>query len=98
MRLDPTARNPSGRPLTPLSRDTAWDAVGRHGTAGPDAHLMVMETNSTMSGLEPLLSIEALAEYLLSTSRKPAGRREAPCAECAYCPIWNLELVERCPR
>ena len=55
------------------------------------------ETNR-LSGLEPLLSIEALAEYLLSTSRKPAGRREAPCAECAYCPIWNLEFGERCPR
>jgi hypothetical protein len=41
--------------------------MGRHGAsrvrAGPDAHLLVMETDSTLSGLEPLLSIEALAEY-----------------------------------
>ena len=45
-------------------------------------HLLVMGTNSTMSGLEPLPS-KALAECLLFTSRKPTGRREAPCAECA---------------
>jgi hypothetical protein len=42
--------------------------MGHHGAsrdrAGPDAHLVVMETNSTLSGLEPLLGIEALAEYL----------------------------------
>ena len=28
------------------------------------AHLLVMETNAIQSGLEPLLTIEALAEYL----------------------------------
>ena len=40
------------------------------------------ETNR-LSGLEPLLSIEALAEYLLTTSRKPTGLTEATRAECA---------------
>ena len=31
---------------------------------GRPAHLLVMDTNTTLSGLEPLLTIEALAEYL----------------------------------
>ena len=43
--------------------------MGCHGhwrdNLGPGPHLTVMETtNSTLSGLEPLLSIEELAEYL----------------------------------
>ncbi len=62
--------------------------MGCHGPprehSGLRAHLTVMETtHSTLSGLEPLLSIEELAEYLdvpvttirdwrRSTSRRPA--------------------------
>ena len=42
--------------------------MGRRGAsrnrAGPHAHLLGVDTESTLSGLEPLLSIEALAEYL----------------------------------
>jgi hypothetical protein len=42
--------------------------MGRHGGprdhTGPGPHLTVIETNNnTLSGLEPLLSIEELAEY-----------------------------------
>lgn len=34
------------------------------GAASLSAHLMVMETNANLSGLEPLIGIEELAEYL----------------------------------
>jgi excisionase family DNA binding protein len=42
-----------------------------------------METNSTLSGLEPLLSIEALAEYLevpVTTIRDWRTDGKGPCA------------------
>ena len=50
----------------------------------PGAHLAVMETtNSTLSGLEPLLSIEELAEYLdvpVTTIRDWRTDGKGPCA------------------
>jgi len=42
-----------------------------------------METNSTLSGLEPLMSIEALAEYLdvpVTTIRDWRTDGKGPCA------------------
>ena len=61
--------------------------MGRRGAsrdrAGPAAHLLVMETNSKLSGLEPLLSIEALAEYLevpVTTIRDWRTDGKGPCA------------------
>ncbi len=53
--------------------------------AGPRAHLTVMETttHSTLSGLEPLLSIEELAEYLdvpVTTIRDWRTDGKGPCA------------------
>lgn len=47
------------------------------------AHLLVMDTNTTMSGLEPLLTIEALAEYLdvpVTTIRDWRTDGKGPCA------------------
>ena len=49
---------------------------------GP-AHLLVMDTNTTLSGLEPLLSIEALSEYLdvpVTTIRDWRTDGKGPCA------------------
>lgn len=40
-----------------------WSGAARSRSEHP-AHLLVMETNAIQSGLEPLLTIEALAEYL----------------------------------
>ena len=61
--------------------------MGRRGTsrdrAGPHAHLLGMETNGKLSGLEPLLSIEALAEYLevpVTTIRDWRTDGKGPCA------------------
>ena len=51
---------------------------------GPRAHLTVMETtHSTLSGLEPLLSIEELADYLdvpVTTLRDWRTDGKGPCA------------------
>lgn len=47
------------------------------------AHLLVMDTNTTLSGLEPLLTIEALAEYLdvpVATIRDWRTDGKGPCA------------------
>ncbi len=47
------------------------------------AHLLVMDTNTNLSGLEPLLSIEALAEYLdvpVTTIRDWRTDGKGPCA------------------
>lgn len=47
------------------------------------AHLLVMETNSTISSLEPLMTIEALAEYLdvpVTTIRDWRTDGKGPCA------------------
>lgn len=62
--------------------------MGCHGASrdrtDPCAHLLVMETNSTiLSGLEPLLTIEALAEYLdvpVTTIRDWRTDGKGPCA------------------
>ncbi len=62
--------------------------MGCHGPArdhsGPWAHLTSMETtHSTLSGLEPLLSIEELAEYLdvpVTTIRDWRTDGKGPCA------------------
>ena len=61
--------------------------MGRRGAsrdrAGAYAHLLVMDTESTLSGLEPLLSIEALAEYLevpVTTIRDWRTDGKGPCA------------------
>lgn len=62
--------------------------MGRHGGsrdhAGPTVHLVVMETTtSALSGLEPLLSIEELAEYLhvpVTTIRDWRTDGKGPCA------------------
>lgn len=46
------------------------------------AHLLVMEANSNVSGLEPLLTIEALAEYLdvpVTTIRDWRTDGKGPC-------------------
>ena len=61
--------DPSEAPLAGFTRDSAGFCGGCRGAsrdrAGPGAHLLVIEINSsTLSGLEPLLSIEALSEYL----------------------------------
>ena len=52
--------------------------------AGPGPHLRVMETtNSTLRGLEPLLSIEELADYLdvpVTTIRDWRTDGKGPCA------------------
>src|SRR3954452_10469821 len=54
------------------------------GQAGAAAHLLIMEINgSTLSGLEPLLSIEALAEYRevpVATIRDWRTDGKGPCA------------------
>ena len=59
----------------------SWNDTGQAGAA---AHLLVMETNGSMlSGLEPLLSIEALAEYLevpVTTIRDWRTDGKGPCA------------------
>ena len=51
---------------------------------GPPAHLSGMDTNSsTLSGLEPLLSIEELADYLhvpVTTIRDWRTDGKGPCA------------------
>jgi len=42
-----------------------------------------METNATLSGLEPLIGIEVLAEYLgvpLQDALQVASRRQGPCS------------------
>lgn len=47
------------------------------------SHLLVMETNTPLSGLEPLLTIEALAEYLdvpVPTIRDWRTDGKGPCA------------------
>lgn len=47
------------------------------------AHLLVMDTNTNLSGLEPLLTIEALAEYLdvpVTTIRDWRTDGKGPCA------------------
>jgi excisionase family DNA binding protein len=47
------------------------------------AHLLVMDANTTLSGLEPLLTIEALAEYLdvpVTTIRDWRTDGKGPCA------------------
>lgn len=61
--------------------------MGRHGASRRrverPAHLLVMDTNTTLSGLEPLLSIEALAEYLdvpVTTIRDWRTDGKGPCA------------------
>lgn len=61
--------------------------MGFHGVprtrSGPLAHLLAMETNTTVSGLEPLISIEALAEYLdvpVTTIRDWRTDGKGPCA------------------
>jgi excisionase family DNA binding protein len=62
--------------------------MGLHGCsraqAGLTVHLTVMETtHSTLSGLEPLLSIEELAEYLhvpVTTIRDWRTDGKGPCA------------------
>ncbi len=62
--------------------------MGCHGASRdstrPGAHLLVMETSSTiLSGLEPLLTIEALAEYLdvpVTTIRDWRTDGKGPCA------------------
>ena len=49
----------------------------------PAPHLLVMETNTPLSGLEPLLTIEALAEYLdvpVPTIRDWRTDGKGPCA------------------
>ena len=59
----------------------SWNDTGQAGAA---AYLLVMETNGSMlSGLEPLLSIEALAEYLevpVTTIRDWRTDGKGPCA------------------
>ena len=50
---------------------------------GRPAHLLVMEPHTTLSGLEPLLTIEALAEYLdvpVTTIRDWRTDGKGPCA------------------
>jgi excisionase family DNA binding protein len=47
------------------------------------AHLLVMETNATLSGLEPLIGIEELAEYLgvpIKTLYKWRQEGTGPCS------------------
>lgn len=48
--------------------------MGCHGAprtgANRPAHLLVMDTNTTLSGLEQLLTIEALAEYPSGHARR----------------------------
>ncbi len=61
--------------------------MGCHGPlrkrAERSAHLLVMEPNGTLSGLEPLLTIEALSEYLdvpVTTIRDWRTDGKGPCA------------------
>ena len=52
-------------------------------TAFTPAHLLVMETNTTLSGLEPLIGIEELAEYLgvpIKTLYKWRQEGTGPCS------------------
>ena len=60
------------------SLGAAWDRAGR------GAHLLAMDSNSTkVSGLEPLMTIDALAEYLdvpVTTIRDWRTDGKGPCA------------------
>ncbi|MGB7449902.1 MAG: helix-turn-helix domain-containing protein [Ornithinimicrobium sp.] len=74
-------QEPSGRPVGGSGADPPGVVQTRPGTP---AHLQGMETNTTtLSGLEPLLSVEELSEYLNVPVRTLYDRRlsgKGPCA------------------